>query len=162
MWNNKVSPALHWVSKSYTLLNGAAVSCLNKTQQAIQKGNGFSHTTVLIKFYGMLLTAMFSIQLWVHLRGILRGKLKTSEINVAFTFFLLFFFLKLFCNYLRSTATVSRSWSWFKLPSERPLLSLSHPLLLTGWVGYVTHVCMAHVATAIIDRQRFWRIKHYP
>lgn len=37
------------------------------------------------------------------------------------------------------------------LPSKRPLLPLSHPLLLTGWVGYVTHLCPAHVATAIID-----------
>lgn len=37
------------------------------------------------------------------------------------------------------------------LPSKRPLLPLSHPLLLTGWAGYVTHLCPAHVATAIID-----------
>lgn len=48
------------------------------------------------------------------------------------------------------------SYSWFHYPPNNPsFLSLSHPLLLTGWAGYVTHLCLAHVATAIIDRQHF-------
>lgn len=73
------------VSCSTPPLNGAAESCLNKTQQLHKwKGNSFSHQALFINLHGMLLTGIFSAQPWIHL--IQCWTLKTSEINVGFIF----------------------------------------------------------------------------
>lgn len=62
-----------------------------------------------------------------------------------------FFHFSLNIQYIHESKR-SLNWGLITLQTTPPpSLSLFHPLLLTGSAGYVTHLCLAHVATVIIN-----------